>query len=438
MAAVNTSGRSSRRSLVASAAPAAGAALLLAACGPQGAGSGSDATQSKQPITLRVNHRTEKYIPERGKQFTQQYPHITVELLPDSGYEKLIAMLAAGDLGDIAWASTGVGSYFELAAQGHFLQLDSIVARDKYDLKQHFPRAIDTAKMVDNKLFGMPNLIHPSHIGLFYNVSLLETAGVKPPTLTSTYDDLVDIARQVMAAKPGAWGILTETSYPPLLCYIRSYGGEMLAPAFLGKNPAIDKGPAKQALQWLYDLRHRHKVHPLPTDKVDFLNGEVAMRTTGMWGGADAAKAADRFKMDAVLIPKGPSGKRGSQGHVDMWGVYAKTKHQDAAWLLLKHFASKDQGVAMMPETNIPGARPDSWAEFAGRPLFKVFADFMNQEGGPGPLALPWNYKMLDFQSVTQKALEPLWAGQQSVDATVAAAMGPMQQQLDLPRASGK
>jgi SRSO17 transposase len=32
---------------------------------------------------------------------------------------------------------------------------------------------------------------------------------------------------------------------------------------------------------------------------------------------------------------------------------------------------------------------------------------------------------------------EPLWAGTQGVDATIAAALGPMQQQLDLPRAAG-
>jgi multiple sugar transport system substrate-binding protein len=427
--------RVTRRWVVGSASGVAAFAAVACGAQPQG-GSAGTAARSNQPVTLRVNHRTEKYIPVRGQKFTQQYPHITVEFLPDSGYEKLIAMLAAGDLGDVVWASTGVGSYFELASQGHFLQLDQMVAADKYDLKQIYPRAIEVAKMVDGKLFGMPNLIHPSHIGLFYNVNLFESAGVKPPTIDSKYDDLVDMARKAMAGRPNVWGIATETSYPALLCYIRSFGGEILEPAALGKKPAIDKGPAKQALQWLYDLRHRHKVHPLPTDRAPFVEGNVAMRTTGMWGATDATAIGDRFKMDAVLIPKGASGKRGSQGHVDMWGVYSKTKNRDAAWLLMKHFSSKDQGIDMMPETNIPGARPDSWNEFGTRPMFKVFKDFMEKEG-PGPLALPWNFRMLDFQNVTAKALEPLWAGQVSVDAGVAAAMGPMQQNLDLPRAGG-
>ncbi|HEV2124673.1 MAG TPA: extracellular solute-binding protein, partial [Chloroflexota bacterium] len=174
--------------LISGGAAAVGA-LALAACGSQASGvDSSPASKSTQPVTLRVNHRTEKYMAEVGKQFSQKYPHITVEYMPDTGYEKLVAQLVAGDVGDLIWLSTGVGTYFELASQNHLVQLDQIIAKDKYDLKPYFPRSIAVAKMVDNKQFGMPNLIHPSHIGLFYNQSLFETTGVKPPPMNSTYD----------------------------------------------------------------------------------------------------------------------------------------------------------------------------------------------------------------------------------------------------------
>jgi ABC-type glycerol-3-phosphate transport system substrate-binding protein len=198
----------------------------------------------------------------------------------------------------------------QLAAPGHLLPLGPVVAADRYDLKQLFPRAVAVAKIVDDKLFGLPNQIHSSHIGLFYNKSLFDTAGVKPPELSSTYDDLVGVARQVMAAEPGVWGILTETSLPPLLCFVRSFGGEMLNPPTLGKKPALDRGPASPALQWLYDLRHRHKVHPLPSDQADFNTGDVAMLTTGMWGQTRAIQIGDRFTTDATLIQPRPGAAR--------------------------------------------------------------------------------------------------------------------------------
>ena len=195
----------------------------VAACGPAGESGGAGAgagTQSKGPVTLRVNYRTEKYFPVRAQQFTDANPNVKVDMVADIGYEKLVALLVAGDLGDIIWASTGVGTYFELAGQGHFLQLDSVVAKDKYDLKQHFPRAIDTAKTVDGKLFGLPSLIHVSHIGLWYNAQLFDKAGVAPPTSDWTYDQLAEAARklttgQTPEGRPAQWGLQTETAYRP-------------------------------------------------------------------------------------------------------------------------------------------------------------------------------------------------------------------------------
>src|SRR5918911_3741250 len=77
------------------------AGFLATACGVGQSGGSSGAAsgaKSKQPVTLRVNYRTEKYLPERFKKYTEQNPNVTVEGIPDSGYDKLIAMLAAGDL----------------------------------------------------------------------------------------------------------------------------------------------------------------------------------------------------------------------------------------------------------------------------------------------------------------------------------------------------
>lgn len=414
----------------------------MAACGTTtGGATPADGQRTQQPVTLRLNYRAERYIPERAKAFTAANPRITVDLVPDSGYEKLVALLAAGDLGDMIWASTGVGTYFELASQGHFLNLEPIVARDKFDLKQFFPRAVDTAKLVENRLLGLPNLIHPSHIGLFYNVNMFDAAGVKPPSLTWSVDDLTDAARRLTGGsgeggRPAQWGVLTETSYPALVVFLRTFGGEIMDPPTLGKKAAIDRAPAKQAFQWLYDLRQKHRAHPLQgVDKASFADGNVAMMTTGMWGMTTASQIGDRFRMDATLVPKGPTGKRGSQGHVDMWALYDKSKHKDEAWLLMKHFTSREQGPFLLQEHGNPGARPDAWSDAVAMApaMFKVFKDFMDKEG-PGPLAVPYNFRMLEIGQVATKALDPMWTGQQSPDQVIAAASGQFQALLDQPR----
>ena len=59
-----------------------------AACGvgPQAGGSGgADALKSKGPVTLKLNYRTEMYVPTRANEFTEKYPNVKVDLLTDTG-----------------------------------------------------------------------------------------------------------------------------------------------------------------------------------------------------------------------------------------------------------------------------------------------------------------------------------------------------------------
>jgi multiple sugar transport system substrate-binding protein len=435
--------RPTRRAALRGAAAFTGAPAL-AACAAGQPGAGQPATSAKTPVTLKVNYRTEMYIPRRAQEFSALYPWVTVDLLTDTGYDKLVAQIAAGDPGDVIWMSTGIGTYFEMAALGNLADLAPLVAADKYDLKQHLPVGIETARIVDNTLFGLPSLLHPSYVGLFYNVNLFETAGVKPPTSDTTYEQLVEIARQMTRGsgadgRPAQWGLQTETSpAATALCPIRSYGGELLDPGFLGKKVAFDRAPARQAFQLLYDLRHKLRVHPVQgVDSVKFTDGNLAMMNTTMSTGRSYEPAvAGRFQMEAVLIPKGPSGKRGSQGHVDMWGLFSRTKHKDEAWLLHKWLANKETSQALFAEVGLPGARPDSWNDPAvvNAHMVKIFKDFIEKEG-VGLLALPWNLRMLEFSNtLIPNAFAPMWTGQLSPEQAIASAVGPAQQLLDQPR----
>jgi len=239
--------------------------------------------------------------------------------------------------------------------------------------------------------------------------------------------------------RPAQWGLRTETSTAATaLCPIRSYGGELLDPGFLGKNVAFDRAPARQALQLLYDLRHKSRVHPIQgADAVKFTDGNLAMMNTTMSTGRSyEPMVAGRFQMEAVLIPKGPSGKRGSQGHVDMWGLFSHTRHQDEAWQLHKWLVDKETSQALFAEVGLPGARPDGWNDPAvvNAPMVKIFKDFIEKEG-VGLIALPWNLRMLEFSNtLIPNAFAPMWTGQLSPEQAIASAVGPAQQLLDQPR----
>jgi multiple sugar transport system substrate-binding protein len=415
----------------------------LAACAGSSEGrTDGPANASTTPVTVRLNYRADKYIAERATEFSAAHPWITVEQIPDSGYEKLLVLVAAGEMGDLVWDSVGVGAYLYLANQGHLKSIDALATRDKFDLRQYFPRTIETAR-VDGKLYGLPATTHPGTIGLFYNTNMFEQAGIAPPSAEWTTDDLLTAARR-LTTTPGSdgkaerWGVAFQTSYTALVCVLRSFGGEYTDPPSFGKKVTLDRPAAKQALQWLYDLRHRHRVHPTPAaGTVNFVNGNLGMQQGITSNIRWAEDARDRFNVGVTLIPKGPGGKRGSMLHFGLLAINGKSRVADQAWELQKWLTNKESAMRQFRvDGGIPGARPDAWNDPEPervKPLFRVFRDFMTKEG-PGPLPVPWNLKMPQIQQVSDKQLAPLWTGEQSVDQAVAAALGPFQSLLDEPR----
>jgi multiple sugar transport system substrate-binding protein len=428
-------GRMSRRRLVGGAA--AWGAIVGSACGaPAGEPVPPAGDAAKKPVTLRLNYRTEKWIPERAQEFTAARPWITVDPVANTGYEKLLVLVAAGDMGDLVWDSVGVGAYYQLGSQGQFKQLDALVSRDRFDLKQYYAPAIDTARL-EGKLLGLPSSTHPSHLGLFYNVNAFGEAGLRPPTMSWTLDDLVDAARRL--TRPGErWGFETETAYPPTVVWLRTFGADFLEPGTFGKRPQLDRPAGRQALQWLYDLRHRHRIHPVQgADKATFSDGSVAMRQSLMSSYLNFPRqAGDKFRVEAVLLPKGPGGARGTQRHVGLFEMNAKTKQPDETWELHKWMTDKESALRQgRLDSGIPGARPDAWnePEFAANPMFKVFKDLMDREP-IGPVAIPANYRMPEIQALSDKLLAPLWSGEQAPEPLIAAVLGQFQALLDQPK----
>src|SRR5262245_5501127 len=79
----------SRRGLVSGAA--ALSAPLAVGCGAAGGRAAAPAGQpAKPPVALRLNYRTEPWIVDRATAFSGAHPWITLDLVANSGYEKLL------------------------------------------------------------------------------------------------------------------------------------------------------------------------------------------------------------------------------------------------------------------------------------------------------------------------------------------------------------
>jgi multiple sugar transport system substrate-binding protein len=95
-----------------------------------------------------------------------------------------------------------------------------------------------------------------------------------------------------------------------------------------------------------------------------FLAGKVAMLEDGSWALKDILSAAS-FRVGVAPFPAGPA-RRVTLATTDGFGIYAGTRHPDAAWELVKFLIGKEYGRAMARANFLQPARASLLEEWAG------------------------------------------------------------------------
>ncbi|HEV2121625.1 MAG TPA: extracellular solute-binding protein, partial [Chloroflexota bacterium] len=280
----------SRRAMLVQLAAAAGAGGVLSACGADGTTSGTRAgdagakAATKQPAKIRLLARTpaeEDALNEQLPKFMQQNAHITVETEFVAGGDmitKLQTMAASDTMPDNAHSYVGNQTYHNFAVSGAFLNVDSLIAREKVDLKQWFPEMVEIMK-IDGKMFGLPFKGQILGGGFFYNISLFEKRGVALPNDNWTLDDLVTAAQRLTeraGAETTQWGYSVSTwggeNFPG---HLRQFNGYAYTKD--GKKSTLDSAQVLEAMQWYENMFARERLmHPLANAVNDFVEGKVA------------------------------------------------------------------------------------------------------------------------------------------------------------------
>ena len=216
--------------------------------------------------------------------FKAKYPAITVEnaAQPAAGeayYVKFFSMVAAGSAPDLMEGSArDVG---DLVARKLALSLQKYVTRDKYDLSDYIPRALKQYR-IKNELWALPRDFPNRE--LTYNVTAFQKAGIPLPASdwknpNWTWDAFLDAARRLTDADGSMAGFNTGKGIRQWAVWVWGNGGEVVDETKL--ECLLTQPPAVEALQFLQDLIHKHRVWPetVPAAK-NFQNGGVAMQET--------------------------------------------------------------------------------------------------------------------------------------------------------------
>ncbi len=341
-----------RRRVLGGTAAAFGA-TALGACGAGGGqpAAGSDASKTKQPVTLQWQSSTASGDQTRQKnwdllldRFQERNPHITVQrayLAAGEHYDKVVVGLAGGSMPDLFNSiSTRVPSW---GAKGVSLRLDDIVKRSKFDVSDFSKPSIEASSYKDRLIF-LPQ--QDSFYILLYNKDMFDRAGVAYPGTTLKWDDIPVIAKKMTRdtnndGKLDEWGYYAPSADKQWITALWINGAHYMDEK--ATRSLIDRPEATAAVQSYVDLWARHQVAPAPTDMTQSANAAWVTGKLGMYMQLNSYfgqfREQAQFKWDVALLPEGKGG-RGTPREISPFGIGSITKHPDAAWQVLDHMTS--------------------------------------------------------------------------------------------------
>jgi multiple sugar transport system substrate-binding protein len=348
---------------------------LVAACGAGAPEEGAGSGESGDSLTVYWNagHAYETY--ENVIARFEQEHDVSVNLQKyqwDDMRTRLLSDFAAGigpDLvEDAGWAQ-------EFAISGDALSLQRYVDRDGAEMgfpDDWQPRTIDR-NSYEGEVYGIQ--LHLTCTLLFYNRTMLENAGLQPPT---TWPELLRVAEELTGGGVHGIALNQDSSYtwPWLLQngvrYFDPSSGDLLVP----HEAAIE------ALQFQADLVHKHNVSPIPTPGTDYagpqklLSAErAAMILTGPWDLLPIRETSPDLDLGIAPAPT-QRAQATIQAGTSVF-IPAQAKHPDLAWELVKRLTALEVEGEATEEAGMLMPRK-SWADLpivADDDHYSVFAD---------------------------------------------------------------
>jgi multiple sugar transport system substrate-binding protein len=117
---------------------------------------------------------------------------IDVTIMPFSGDEKLVAMMAGDQAPDVFYTNSVMRDRF--AVEARVLDLRPFLRKDTLAVRL-WPALLDASHSIDSGVYSIPNWVFTC--GVYYDRAAFRAAGIPVPDSSWTWSDMVRIARQL-------------------------------------------------------------------------------------------------------------------------------------------------------------------------------------------------------------------------------------------------
>lgn len=216
--------------------------------------------------------------------FEEANPGIKVKLesAPFGDYfTELQTRIAAGDAPDVY--ELNYENFVTFASRDILLDVSDRLAADSALAESIYPNALN-AFALDGKQYGLPGSF--SNVVLVYNQDLFDAAGVGYPTADWTWEDELAAAEALTDHDAGIWGMHAPVAYNEFYKTAAQNGGAIID---ADGNVTIDQPAVVEAVNFMVDPVTSLGVQPSEADLSGiadsdlFMNGQLAMTTTGIW-----------------------------------------------------------------------------------------------------------------------------------------------------------
>lgn len=329
----------------------------------------------------------------------------------------LEAGASGGSLPDVFWMHSNQSQrYME---NGMLLDLtDKIAESDKIDLKNYYEDIVKLYES-DGKQYAIPKDIDT--IGLWYNKTMFDEAGVEYPNEDWTWEDFYEAAKKLTKDDGSQWGYAINTGNNQDSYYnmIYDYGGYIINDD--KTKSGYDDPKTIEAMQLVEKMLKEGlcpELEVISENGADvlFQSGKVAMITQGSWMVAGFIdNEYTNANCDVAVLPKGPDGKRVSIYNGLGWAASANGVNTDAAWSLMEYLGTQEAqlkqaelGVTMSAYKGTS----DAWVNSVDCFNLQGHLDMLNAE----LVIRPYSRNTNVWEDMATETFKSAWTGEISME----------------------